>query len=201
MAGEKKPAARRQGFTRAGQALVTAAVTLLALGHPPPAAAAGPAACVGGERDSRGRSSVDAGEIAWEDETKYDDARRWALKAWTGRGMRIRLPADDSTRIADLEFTDVRRTDGRWNNTGGAWIGLPGTDTLALNSAYVGKGKRLGNTSARRRIASHELGHALGFCHKDPARYPTLMARRLAEGPANGKPTSRDRRNYTALWG
>ncbi|GLF98250.1 hypothetical protein [Streptomyces yaizuensis] len=111
MAGEREPAARRGGVYRAGQALVTAAVTLLALGQPSPAAAAGPAACVGRERDSKGRSSVDADEIAWEDETKFDDARRWALKVWSGRDMRIRLPADDSTRIADLQFENLRRTD------------------------------------------------------------------------------------------
>ncbi|GGZ14903.1 hypothetical protein GCM10010387_03940 [Streptomyces inusitatus] len=183
-------------------ALLTAAVTVLGMNEAV-ALAAAPASCVGGDRDSRGRSSVDGGEVSWEDETVYDDARRHAMSAWSGRGLeKIRFPEDDASRVADLEWADVDRTDGEWRNVGGAWIGLPGTDTLALNRAYVGRGKTHGNKADRRQIAAHELGHALGFCHKDPGRGgATLMAPRLRDGAADGRPTARDRRDYQALWG
>ncbi|MER6917363.1 matrixin family metalloprotease [Streptomyces sp. NPDC000594] len=183
-------------------ALFTAAVTVLGASEAV-ALAVAPASCIGGERDSRGRSSVDDGEVSWEDETHFDDARRHAMSAWSGRGLkRIRFPEDDATRVADLEWADVNRKDGQWRNVGGAWIGMPGTDTLALNRAYVGRGKRHGNKADRRQIAAHELGHALGFCHKDPGRGgATLMAPRLRDGAADGRPTARDRRDYQALWG
>ncbi|MFE9804555.1 hypothetical protein ACWC98_35520 [Streptomyces goshikiensis] len=50
-----------------------------------------------------------------------------------------------------------------------------------LNHAY------LLSASIQQMIAAHELGHALGFCHKDYRKYTTL--------------TVQDKKNYTALRG
>ncbi|MGV9885048.1 hypothetical protein [Streptomyces sp. NPDC003006] len=50
-------------------------------------------------------------------------------------------------------------------------------------------------------IAAHELGHALGFCHKNPASYRSLTAPNTFDMPSNGAPTARDRKNYRVLWG
>ncbi|MFJ2443335.1 hypothetical protein ACIOWG_23415 [Streptomyces sp. NPDC087658] len=164
--------------------------------------AATAATCLEGQKDSRGRSSVDGTEIAWEDETRYDDARIHATAVWTANGLnRISFPRDDSFRIADLEWSDINETTGQWKNVGAAWTALPGTDRIRMNSAYLGAGKKYGSTAQRRQVAAHELGHALGFCHKSPDWYPTLMAPNAYDGPSDGRPTSRDRANYHDLWG
>ncbi|MEU7649976.1 hypothetical protein [Streptomyces huasconensis] len=166
------------------------------------AQAAAPAQCMNGQKDSRGRSSVDSGEIAWEDESAFDDARRHAHRVWSQRGLdRVEFPADDAGRIADLEWSDVSTTRPPWKGVLGRWKGMRGTDVLILNKAYLGAGKRYGDRRSRRMIAAHELGHALGFCHKNPARYRSLMAPNTFDMPSNGAPTVRDRKNYRALWG
>ncbi|MET8685632.1 hypothetical protein ABZV77_15560 [Streptomyces sp. NPDC004732] len=164
--------------------------------------AAAPASCIDGLRDSRARSSVDGNEIAWEDETRFDDARRHARRAWTRNGLhRVKFPADDASRIADLEWSDVNTARAPWKNILGRWKGMPGTDAVQLNRAYLGAGKAYGDTRSRRMIAAHELGHALGFCHKNPAAYRSLLAPSTFDMPSDGRPTPRDRRNYHALWG
>ncbi|WP_457512229.1 hypothetical protein [Streptomyces sp. TE33382] len=174
-----------------------------AIASPTATAAVGrPAKCAGGTADSRGHSSVDGSEIAWEDETRYDDARKFAVKVWSSDGLnRVRFPKDDASRVADLEWSDINRTDGQWFNVGAAWSGLPGTDWIRMNSAYLGRGKPIGTTSGRRRVAAHELGHTLGFCHKPASGPASLMKLRLADQPANGRPPRADRTNYHALWG
>ncbi|MER5988874.1 hypothetical protein [Streptomyces sp. NPDC001787] len=166
-----------------------------------PRAAARPAKCTGGKSDSRGHSSVDGSEIAWEDETRYDDARKYAVKVWSDGLDRVTFPQDDAVRVADLEWADTNETAGAWFNVGAAWSPGPGTDWIRMNSAYLGKGKPLGTTMGRRRVAAHELGHALGFCHKAVSGPASLMKRRLADQPPNGRPTRTDRKNYRALWG
>lgn len=87
----------------------------------------------------------------------------------------MKFPEDDGSRIADLEWSDVDETSGKWKNVGGAWTGLPGTDMIRMNDAYLARGKRLGTDAWRSRVAAHELGHALGFCHKSIDWYFTLM--------------------------
>lgn len=56
-------------------------------------------------------------------------------------------------------------------------IVLLGTDHLLLNRAYLDNGKRMGTDEHRRRVAAHQLGHVLGFCHKSygTGMYPSLL--------------------------
>ncbi|MEO3976580.1 hypothetical protein [Streptomyces sp. CAU 1734] len=196
------------GDSRCWPSLLIACTLALAFSTAGPAhalgtrAAASPAKCLDGEKDSRGRSSVDDGEIAWEDETRYDDARGHAVRVWTGSGFgKVRMPADDASRIADLEWADVNTAKGQWKDVGAAWTPLPGTDSIRMNRAYLAGGRKLGTPEKRRMVAAHELGHALGFCHKSPDWYATLLAPNVRDIPPSGKPASRDRSNYRALWG
>ncbi|MFI8342079.1 hypothetical protein ACIF8W_18725 [Streptomyces sp. NPDC085639] len=182
------------------------AVILLVAGltaaAPPPGrepfvpAAAAPAACwtkySGGQAaDSRGNSSVDGKELTYDDATSLDDALSHAVRSWSLGTISIRR--DGATSYADVEFKDTNRTDGQWRDLYGYWEHGPGTDVIWLNLA------NLTTTEAKRKTAAHELGHALGFCHKDPSRYATLMAPHT--GDMATAPTSQDKKNYALLWG
>ncbi|MYW62483.1 hypothetical protein GTY65_00040 [Streptomyces sp. SID8379] len=189
--------------TELGWGVAVVAASLFALPQPPSVAvAAAPARCVGGQKDSRGRSAVDGHEVRWEDETKFNNAFRHANKAWSTHGLtQVKLRPDDASSIADLQWQDVNSTREKWKNVLGQYASGPGADTLYLNRAYLDSGKRYGDDMYRRMVAAHELGHALGFCHKSPSWYPTLMAKDLEDVPTNALPADKDRSNYHKLWG
>ncbi|MFD8977195.1 MULTISPECIES: matrixin family metalloprotease [unclassified Streptomyces] len=188
-------------------AAASAAVVLLAVPAPVHAApAAAPHRCEGGESDSRGRSSVDGREIAWDDESRFDDARKHAVKVWTaGTLKQVTIKADGATSYADLEWRDTNQTGKGWKSVYGKWDPNAGADYLWLNRAYLDDGKAYGTNEHRRRVAAHELGHALGFCHKEYGygQYPSVMWAEygLIEGKKINGPTSADVKAYHALWG
>ncbi|MEU3605680.1 hypothetical protein AB0E83_09530 [Streptomyces sp. NPDC035033] len=76
---------------------------------------------------------------------------------------------------------------------------------MLVNRAYLDDGKRYGTDEHRNRVAAHERGHALWFCHKDygygmtksllRAEYDLIAAKKL-----NG-PTEHDIKAHHALWG
>ncbi|MEE1741177.1 matrixin family metalloprotease [Streptomyces sp. BE147] len=182
----------------------SAAVVLLAIPAPVCAtAAARPHTCVDGRPDSRGRSSVDGRELAWDDASKFDDARRHAVKVWTaGTLKQVKIKPDSATSYADLEWRDANSTAADWHLTYGRWDPNTGTDYLWLNRAYLDARKVLGTNGHRRRVAAHELGHALGFCHKSFAHHSVMWEDydNIATKKTNG-PTSNDVTAYHALWG
>ncbi|MGW6391353.1 matrixin family metalloprotease [Streptomyces sp. NPDC055103] len=188
-------------------AAASAAVVLLAVPAPVRAASvAAPHKCETGQSDSRGRSSVDGGEIAWDDESKFDDAREHAVKVWTaGTLTRVKVRPDGATTYADLEWRDTSQTGKGWKSVYGKWDPNTGTDHLWFNRAYLDDGKKYGTNEHRRRVAAHELGHALGFCHKEYGygQYPSVMWADygLIEGKRINGPTSNDVKAYHALWG
>ncbi|MFE2560531.1 hypothetical protein ACFXGT_31855 [Streptomyces sp. NPDC059352] len=190
-------------------ALAAASAAVVLLAAPPPAQAARAAAphkCEKGEVDSRGRSSVDGTELAWDEDSKFDDARKHAISVWTaGTLKQVRIKPDGATTYADLEWRDANQTGAGWNLVYGKWDPNTGTDYLWLNRAYLDDGKSRGKTEHRRRVAAHELGHALGFCHKDYGNglYPSVMWAEygLIEGKGINGPTPNDVKAYHALWG
>ncbi|MEV7282399.1 hypothetical protein AB0Q96_36340, partial [Streptomyces sp. NPDC093111] len=72
--------------------------------------------------------------------------------------------------------------------------GIAETDYIFLNNRYL-EGKPLAYI---RSITSHELGHALGLCHK-PGRYGSIMWEE--HNDVKNSPTGIDQANYRGLWG
>ncbi|MER5486063.1 matrixin family metalloprotease [Streptomyces sp. NPDC002812] len=179
-------------------AALSAAAALL-LTAPPPAAAVAAVRCVKGESESRSYSSVDDGEIRWTATTAYADAYKHALKAWQYAGHKIKLAPDSASTVNDLEFVDYNAPKdtaaAKWNYRGG-----PGqTDYIRFNTAAMKNADR----TKRRQIAAHELGHALGLCHKSDAGGPGYVRSLMWPGAHAyfDLPQDVDRANYSKLWG
>jgi hypothetical protein len=193
---------------RAGVAV--AAATALALAatnsaYARPAGGPGPATvreaaapCVRGETENREKSSVDDGEIRFTERTRFDSARRHAESKWNATG-RIRIAGDTATTVNDLEWRDYSRNDGK----GGYWEQHPATaatDYIYLNTRTMAPSRPEGTAAGQRNILGHELGHALGLCHKD-IRVESMMWVKVYDGAFVESPTAVDRANYRKLWG
>ncbi|MFE2852740.1 hypothetical protein ACFXJO_16620 [Streptomyces lavendulae] len=146
---------------------------------------------------------MDSGVIAWEDETVFDDARAFAVGQWTsGNLKKVAFHPDTASEIADLEWNDTRSSGADWKNVLAHWTGLPGTDSITMNRYYLDDGASRGTTAHRRRVATHELGHALGFCHKS-MQVASIMWVDNGEAARAGidQVTTTDRTYYHQLWG
>lgn len=159
-------------------------------------AAVAPAPCIGGERERRSESSVDDGEIRWTDKTRYDTARKHALEVWQFNGARIKLRPDSATTVNDLGFRDYRG--GAADRAAVAQYvrdsGTAATDYVRFNRDKMDGRSRAFMNSA----AAHELGHALGLCHKTGGVL-SLMWTDIASPPTTS-PQAVDKANYNALW-
>jgi hypothetical protein len=139
-----------------------------------------------------GNDSVDDREIRWEDETRYDDARKHAINAWDNSSLnRINIAPDAWNTVADLEWRDSNRTDVTWD---GLWKGRSGADAIYLNVRYL---KDYGKTK-RRGVATHELGHALGLAHSYRGQ---IMVNNTPDRGSLTTPQSHDKADYHSLWG
>ncbi|MEU9028998.1 hypothetical protein AB0D46_16040 [Streptomyces sp. NPDC048383] len=183
-------------------AALTSATALLLATPPPAAAAVNPAPCIaksGSEAtETREDSSVDDGEIRYTASSKYGDAIQYAVKAWQYSRSKIKVLPDSATTVNDLHFSDYsenRNTSANW--TRNAAIGA--TDHIRFNTARMGQWSR----TTQRWIAVHELGHALGLCHKSNggASYvkSVMWTDPIEAGFAD--PQDVDKANYRKLWG
>ncbi|EFL19764.1 matrixin family metalloprotease [Streptomyces sp. C] len=174
-------------------ALSTAAALLLLA--PGPAHAVDPAPCLKGESESTSHSSVDGGELRYTEVSEYDPEIRHAIAAWQYAGAKIKILKDSATTVNDLEFGDVGSLNG---GAAGEWQfrAAPGfTDYVKFSKAKM----KSYSPKKRRSVAAHELGHALGLCHKAHATTDSLMWPDVQEN--FDVPQAVDRANYKKLWG
>ncbi|MFB0627718.1 hypothetical protein [Streptomyces sp. AB3(2024)] len=189
---------------RAGTALAVATAFALAAVWAPytaAAAAADPAApCEGTATETRGFSSVDLDgpEIAWTESTKYDTARAAVTKSWNALG-KVKIMADTATTVNDLEWRDYSKADHRaayWERHGNAGA----TDYIYLNASKLDPPAVESDTSGRLNVLGHELGHALGLCHKSRDVASILWASPRSTLWVT-EPTDVDIANYRKRWG
>ncbi|MEU8540866.1 hypothetical protein AB0C52_12915 [Streptomyces sp. NPDC048717] len=186
-------------LSRVAAPVAAAALLALATVNAPYAAAAVPAVkaapCVRGESEGRGHSAVDDGEIRWTEASRYDGLRTHAITQW-GRLKKIRIAPDTATTVNDLEFRDYTdrrsRTAGYFERHGG----IAQTDYIYVNRHWLDTVYK-DEPRFRRNILVHELGHALGLCHKPDTRNSVM---RTAASPRD-VPTAVDRANYQKVWG
>lgn len=178
-------------------ATAVAAATVLALTtvnapYAAPRAAAAP--CVRGESESRSNSAVDEGEIRWTGASKYDGQRTHAITEWN-KLRTINIAPDAVNTVNDLEFRDYTKN----NNTAAYYErhgGIAQTDYIYLNKHWL-DGAYKNEPAFQKNIVVHELGHALGLCHKADTVESVM---RKAASPKT-VPTAVDVANIGKIWG
>ncbi|MEU8884288.1 hypothetical protein [Streptomyces hydrogenans] len=179
-------------------AVATATATATAtVAHASPAAlrAVQPAPCVDGARETRGFSAVDDSEIRWTEASRYDSLRLHAIAEWN-RFRKIDIAPDSAITVNDLEFRDYYnkndRAAGKYERHGNT----AQTDFILLNRYWVDEVFK-DRDDYRKNVIIHELGHALGLCHKaDRVNSALHMATN-----SKSAPTAVDKANYMQLWG
>lgn len=113
---------------------------------------------------------------------------RWRRRASRSRGAIVN----------DLNYEDFSDTR---NAAAGLWSRHPGpaaTDLIRFNKARMDTYE----PATRRMVAAHELGHALGLCHKSGSgknAVESVMWPDVAQYP--DVPTDVDKANLKKLWG
>ena len=138
-----------------------------------------------------------SGELRWEDRTRYDDARNYAIDQWDALG-RVPILRDSANTPTDLVFRDYRDC-----GTGvvGNWAPGEGPDSINLNVCSMEKQSK----STQPATLTHELGHALRLAHPsgiDQSEYwrkRSIMYYCSSCVPFSA-PQAHDKADYREIW-
>ncbi len=138
-----------------------------------------------------------SGELRWEDRTRYDDARSYAIEQWGALG-RVPILRDSANTPTDLVFRDYREC-----GTGviGNWQPGDGPDYINLNTCYMEKQSK----ATQRASVTHELGHALRLAHPSGTKQSETWRKSsimyfCASCTPFSAPQSHDKADYREIW-
>lgn len=113
-------------------------------------------------------SSVDSGEIRYEDNTRYDGALAHGVNTWNNISG-VYFAPDDAFSIADVKLYDITGA------CSAPWVGQTaqrtGADPLELNVCLMDQS----TTNERYHVVTHEFGHNLGLGDHDGQVYADKM--------------------------
>jgi hypothetical protein len=138
-----------------------------------------------------------SGELRWEDRTRYDDARKFAIDRWDALG-RVPILRDTANTPKDLVFRDYREC-----GTGviGNWQPGDGPDFINLNTCYM----EIRSKSVRRASVTHEIGHALRLAHPSGQKESEYWRKRsimyfCSSCVPFSAPQAHDKADYREIW-
>jgi hypothetical protein len=138
-----------------------------------------------------------SGELRWEDRTRYDDARKYAISQWNALG-RVPILRDSANTPKDLVFRDYRDFG---SGILGNWEPRDGPDSINLNVCYMEKRGK----STKRATATHEVGHALRLAHPSGAKQSEYWRKRSIMYHCSScvpfsAPQAHDKADYREIW-
>jgi hypothetical protein len=136
-----------------------------------------------------GGNSVDAGEIRYDDHTKWDDSRNHGINQWNSLGS-VDMRPDNAWTYTDLDIGDYDENDGRC----GYYTYEPGADDVHLNTRYYNGY----SDYVRRACTTHEFGHAYGLDHSYEDQ---VMDQCPVCSVVYNTPQSHDRDDWHQKWG
>ncbi len=137
-----------------------------------------------------------SGELRWEDRTRYDDARRYAISQWNALG-RVPILRDSANTPKALVFRDYRECG---SEIIGNWQSGEGPDSINLNVCYMEKHSK----SVQRATATHEVGHALRLNHPSDKESEYWRKRSIMYFCSScvpfSAPQAHDKADYREIW-
>lgn len=136
-------------------------------------------------------TSVDDGEIRYEDYTQWNDSLTWAKDRWNEVGVIDVLP-DSAGTITDLEIRDYSSSS---DQLCGSAAQRGGADLISLNNYNYANY----STGQRRACTTHEFGHTLKLDHSYTTQVMDPCP--VCSPSVYTTPQAHDKSDYHSVWG